>query len=126
MFELPREIRELMINALDEYAAEADGEMTPAELAEFIVENLVSAAEECGVEETGELPLKLTESGELETPLLEAMTATLGELALDSVLGEAILASIEELCDVEWSESEGFHVGFEDEHDDDDEDEDDY
>ena len=122
MIELPREMRDLMIDALDEYVAEADGELVPAELAEFIVENLVSTAEECGVEETGDLPLKLTESGELETPLLEAMTVTLGDLALDSVLGEAILMSIEELCDVEWSDGEGFGVGFEDEHDDDDDD----
>ena len=122
MIELPREMRDLMIDALDDYVADADGEMAPAELAEFIVESLVSTAEECGVEETGELPLKLMESGELETPLLETMTATLGELALDSSVGEAILASFEELCDVAWSEGEGFGVGFEDEHDDDDDD----
>ena len=124
MIELPREMRDLMIDALDEYVADADGEMVPAELAEFIVESLVSTAEECGVEETGELPLKLMESGELETPLLETMTLTLGELTLGSSVGEAILTSFEELCDVSWSEGEDFGVGFEDEHDDDDDDDD--
>jgi len=122
MIELPREMRDLMIDALDEFVDEADGEMAPAELAEFIVEKLVSTAEECGLEEAGDLPLRLSESAELETPLIEAMTVTLSDLEIDSVLGEAILASIEELCDVEWSEGEGFQVGFEDEHDDDDDD----
>jgi|GEM_PF-3140485 len=119
MIELPKEMRDLMVDALDEYVAEADGELSSSELAEFVVENLVSTAEECGVEETGELPLKLSESGELEIPLLEAMTNTLTDLDLDSALGESILVSIEELCDIDWTEGEGFGVGFDDEHDDD-------
>ena len=119
MIELPKDMRDLMIDALDEYVAEADGELSPSELAEFVVENLVSTAEECGVEETGDLPLKLSESGELEIPLLEAMTNTLTELDLDSEIGESILVSIEELCDIDWTEGEGFGVGFDDELDDD-------
>ena len=124
MLEFPREMRDLIVESLDEYADDAEEAMSASELAEVVAETFVSTAEECGLDDTEGLLNKLAESAELETPLLEALTSLFAAMVVDGVLGEELVEAVEELCDLDWTDSQdGFGVAFDagDESDEDDE-----
>jgi hypothetical protein len=123
MLEFPREMRDLIVESLDEYTKSADGELSASEFAEFVAETFVSTAEECGVDESDGLLNQLAESGELKTPFLEVLTSAFANLELREILSEEILEVVEELCDLDWTdEVSGFSVSFDDDDDDNDDD----
>ena len=115
MIQLPHEMRDTVVEQLDEYLEAQTGTPDGETVAAYVIELLGSAAEELKIDDADEIVLKLETSGELEASLQELLEE---EFERDDELeftGEEIVSLIEKVCDVEWTTKD----------DDDDEDEDD-
>lgn len=119
MIQLPHEMRDTVVEQLDEYleaqTASPDGESVAA----YVIELLGTVSDELKLDDADEMVLKLETSGELEASLQEVLEE---EFERDDELeftGEEIVSILEKVCDVEWTTKD------EDDDDDDDVDDDD-
>lgn len=113
MIQLPHEMRDTVVETLDEYLEAQHGSPEGEAVAAYVIELLGTVAEELKLDDADEIVLKLETSGELEASLQELLEE---EFERDDELefsGEEIISIIEKVCDVEWTTK-----------DDDDEDED--
>lgn len=119
MIQLPHEMRDTVVEQLDEYLESQSGSPDGESVAAYVIELLGTVAEELKVDDADEIVLKLETSGELEASLQELLEE---EFERDDELeftGEEIVSLIEKVCDVEWTTKDDEE---EDEDDDDDDD----
>lgn len=120
MIQLPNEMRETLVEQLDEYL-EAQTSTPDAEtVAAFVVDLIGNVADELKVHDADEIILKLESSGELDASLLELLEQEFEDDEEFEYSGDDILGLIEKVCDVEWTTKDD-----DDEDSDDDDDEDD-
>jgi hypothetical protein len=123
MIQLPNEMRQTLIEQMDEYIDSLPGTPDAETVAEAVLEIIETVAEEMKVDEAEDIIAKLETSGELEATLLEVLENEFdGDEDFDFT-GTDIVRMLEKVCDVEWSATDDSDD--EDEDEDKDEDEDD-
>ena len=121
MIQLPHEMRDTVVEQLDEYLEAQHGTPDAESVAAYVVEALGTVAEELKLGDADEFVIRLETSGELEASLQEMLEE---ELERDDELefsGEEIVGMVEKVCDIEWTTKDEE----EEEEADDDEDDDD-
>jgi hypothetical protein len=117
---LPIDVRESLVEGLDDFL-EAFATSPDAEaVAAFVVEQLEAFADDAGIDD---IIAGLEESGGIETTLLETLE---GELSSNDELeftGEEVVSLLEKACDIEWEDDLSEELEDDDLEDDDDEDE---
>ena len=73
MMQLPHELRDTVVEQLDEYLESQNGTPDAEAVAAFVVELLGTAAEDLKIGDADEIVLKLETSGELDASLLEML-----------------------------------------------------
>jgi hypothetical protein len=98
---LPIDVRESLVEGLDDFL-EAFATSPDAEaVAAFVVEQLEAFADDAGIDD---IIAGLEESGGIETTLLETLE---GELSSNDELeftGEEVVSLLEKACDIEWED----------------------
>ena len=117
MMQLPHELRDTVVEQLDEYLETQNGTPDAEALAAFVVDLLGAAAEDLKIDDADDIVLKLETSGELEASLLELLEEHFESSEDTEIIAEDILSLIEKVCDVEWTTKDD-----EDAEDDDDDD----
>src|SRR5688572_7007285 len=103
MIQLPHEMRDTLVEQLDEYldahSSAPDGET----VAGYVVELIGSVAEELKVDDADEVLVKMESSGELDASLLELLEEEFESNDEFEYTGEEIVSLVEKVCDVEWT-----------------------
>lgn len=120
MIQLPHELRDTVVEQLDEYLEAQHGTPDAETVASYVVELLGTVAEELKVADADEIVLKLETSGELEASLLELLEEEFESDDEIDFSGEEIISIIEKVCDVEWTTKDDDDEEVEDDEDDDD------
>ena len=103
MMQLPHEMRDTMVEQLDEYFDAQTGTPESEAVAAHLVELVVTVAEEMKLEEIEELLLKLESSGELDASLLEVLEEQFESNQEFEFTGEDVVGLLEKVCDIEWT-----------------------
>lgn len=103
MMQLPHELRDTVVEQLDEYLESQNGTPDAEAVAAFVVDLLSTAAEDLKLPDADDIVLKLETSGELEASLLELLEEHFESSEDMEFTAEEILALIEKVCDVEWT-----------------------
>ena len=117
MMQLPHEMRDTLVEQLDEYFDAHGGSPDGEVIAAFVIELIGTVAEELKVDDGDEIILKLESSGEMEASLLELLEEEFESNEEFEYTGEEIVSLLEKVCEVEWTTK--------DDADDDDDDDDD-
>ncbi len=121
MMQLPHEMRDTMVEQLDEYFDAQTGTPEPETVAAHLVELIATVAEELKLDDADELLLKLESSGELDASLLEVLEEEFESNQEFEFTGEDVVALLEKVCDIEWTtKDEDDDVEEDDEDDEDD------
>ncbi len=116
MMQLPSDMRDALVEQLDEYL-DAHASSPDAEaVASYVVELIGTVAEELKLDDADEIILKLESSGELEAGLSEVLEEEFESNDEFEFTGEEVVSLLEKLCDLEWA------AGDDDDIDDDDDD----
>lgn len=118
MMQLPHEMRDTLVEQLDEYFDAQGGSLDGEVVAAYVIELIGTVAEELKIDDGDEVLLKLESSGEMEASLLELLEEEFESNDEFEYTGEEIVSLVEKVCDVEWTTKE-------DADDDDDEDDED-
>jgi hypothetical protein len=118
MMQLPHELRDTVVEQLDEYLESQNGTPDAEALAAFVVELLGTASEDLKIDDADDIVLKLETSGELEASLLELLEEHFESSEDTEFAAEDILALIEKVCDVEWTTKDDEDAEDEDEDED--------
>jgi len=118
MMQLPHELRDTVVEQLDEYLESQNGTPDAEAVAAFVVDLLSTAAEDLKIDDADDIVLKLETSGELEASLLELLEEHFESSEDMEFTAEDILALIEKVCDVEWTTKDDEDAEEEDEEDD--------
>lgn len=102
MIQLPHEMRDHLVEQLDEYLDAASGAPDPETIASYVVELVGTVAEELKVDDGDEIILKLESSGELDASLLELLEEEFESNDEFEYTGEEIVSLVEKVCEVEW------------------------
>jgi hypothetical protein len=116
--QLPHELRDTVVEQLDEYLESQNGTPDAEAVAAFVVDLLGSAAEDLKLDDADDIVLKMETSGELEASLLELLEEHFESSEDMEFTAEDILALIEKVCDVEWTTKDDEDAEDEDEEDD--------
>jgi hypothetical protein len=115
--ELPHEMRDSLVEQLDEYFDAHSGSPDGEVIAAYVIELIGTVAEELKVDDGDEIILKLESSGEMEATLLELLEEEFESNEEFEYTGEEIVSLVEKVCAIEWTTK--------DDADDDDDDDDD-
>ena len=118
MMQLPHELRDTVVEQLDEYLETQNGTPDAEALAAFVIDLLGAAAEDLKIDDADDIVLKLETSGELEASLLELLEEHFESSEDTEVIAEDILSLIEKVCDVEWTTKDDEDVDDDDDDDD--------
>lgn len=118
MMQLPHEMRDTLVEQLDEYFDAQTGSPDGEVIAAYVIELIGTVAEELKVDDGDEIILKLESSGEMEASLLELLEEEFESNEEFEYTGEEIVSLIEKVCEVEWTTKDDA----DDEDDDDDDD----
>lgn len=118
MIQLPHEMRDHLVEQLDEYLEAQTGTPDGEVVAAYVIELLGTVAEELKVDDADEITLKLESSGELEASLLELLEEEFESNEELEYTGEEIITLIEKVCDVEWTTAEDVEEDEEEDEDD--------
>jgi hypothetical protein len=119
MIQLPSEMRETLIEQLDEYIDSLSDSPDPEAVASEVVNIIETVAEEYKLEEADDIIVKMENSGELEASLVEVLEENFESDEEFDRSGLDLVRMLERLCDIEWTSQD------EDEEDEDDDDDDD-
>ncbi|MBM4391994.1 MAG: hypothetical protein FJ090_12805 [Deltaproteobacteria bacterium] len=119
MMQLPHEMRDTLVETLDEYLEAQTGNPEPESVAAYVVELLCTVADEMKLDDADEIVLRLESSGELDASLVEMLEEEFESNEDFEYTGEEIVSLVEKVCDVEWTTKDD-----DEEVDDDDEDDD--
>lgn len=103
MMQLPHEMRDTLVEQLDEYFDAHTGSPDGEVVAAYVIELIGTVAEEMKVDDGDELILKLEASGELEASLLELLEEEFESNDEFEYTGEEIVSVVEKVCEVEWT-----------------------
>ncbi len=103
MMQLPHEMRDTLVETLDEYLEAQTGNPEPESVAAYVVELLGTVADEMKLDEADEIVLKLESSGELDASLIEMLEEEFESNEEFEYTGEEIVSLVEKVCDVEWT-----------------------
>ncbi len=117
MMQLPHELRDTVVEQLDEYLESQNGTPDAEAVAAFVVDLLGTAAEELKLPDADDIIVKMETSGELEASLLELLEEHFESSEDLELTAEDILALIEKVCDVEWTTKDDDDVEDEDDPD---------
>ena len=117
MMQLPHEMRDTLVEQLDEYFDAQSGSPDGEVIAAYVIELIGTVAEELKVDDGDELILKLESSGEMEASLLELLEEEFESNDEFEFTGEEVVSLLEKLCDLEWAAGDDDEI---DEDDDDD------
>ena len=106
MIDLPQEMRDMLVEQLDEYFEGLEEEMDPEEIASYVVDLLQEAAQECEVEQADDIVGLLESSGDLEASLLDMLSEHLENQDLDLISADEVVGVVEKLCEIEWGVEE--------------------
>lgn len=118
MMQLPHELRDTVVEQLDEYLETQNGTPDAEALAAFVIDLLGAAAEDLKIDDADDIVLKLETSGELEASLLELLEEHFESSEDTEIIAEDILSLIEKVCDVEWTTKDDEDVDDDDDDDD--------
>jgi hypothetical protein len=118
MMQLPHEMRDTLVEQLDDYLEGLSGSPDAETVASFVLELIGTVADELKVADADEIVLKMESSGELDASLLELLEEEFEGDEEFEYSGDEILGLIEKVCEIEWTTKD-------DDDDDDDEDDDD-
>ena len=103
MMQLPHEMRDTLVEQLDEYLEAQTSNPEPEAVALHVIELILSVADELKLEETDELVLKLESSGELDASLVELLEEAFESDEDFEYTGDEIASLLEKVCDIEWT-----------------------
>ncbi len=106
MVELPQEMRELLVERLDDFISELTDTSDTESIAQSIVHAIEAAAELVEYEKSEEVISRLEASGELEGSLGEVLEEHLSAEDEFDFTGEELVALIEKICEIEWADME--------------------
>ena len=119
MMQLPHEMRDTLVEQLDEYLEAQTGSPEPEAVSVHVIELLVSVAEEMKLPDSDELILKLESSGEMDASLIELLEEAFESDEEFEYNGEEIVGLLEKICELEWTVKDEDAVEEEDDDDDD-------
>ncbi len=122
MMQLPHEMRDTMVEQLDEYFDAQTGTPEPEAVAAHVVDLIGTVADELKLDDSDELLLKLESSGELDASLLEVLEEEFESNQEFEFTGEDIVSLLEKVCDVEWTTKDDDDAEDDEDEDDDDDD----
>ena len=117
--QLPHEMRDTMVEQLDEYLDALTGTPEAEMVAARLVELVSTVADEMKLDEADEILLKLESSGELDASLLEVLEEEFEGNHEFEFTGEEIVGLLEKVCDIEWTTKDDEDDDAEEEVDDD-------
>ena len=120
--ELPLNIRDSLVEDLDDYLEALSSNPNPEAVAAYLVEQLEVYAEEEGVDD---IVGTLEDEGSLDGTLLETLEGEMESNDEFEWTGEEIVSLLERLCDLEWDEDDLDDEDDEDEDEDEDEEDED-
>jgi hypothetical protein len=103
MMQLPHEMRDALVEQLDEYIDAQAGSPEAEHVASYIIELLGTLAEDHHVDDADEIILRMESSGELEAGLQELLEEEFESNDEMEYTGEELVSLLEKLCDLEWS-----------------------
>lgn len=119
MISLPHELRDTLVEHLDDWF-EAQASTPDAEVvAAYVIELIGAMADELKIDDADEIVLKLETSGELEASLQELLEEELETNEELEYTGEEIVSTLEKACEVEWASKDDEEEFEEDEDEDD-------
>ncbi|MSP56597.1 MAG: hypothetical protein EXR69_13510 [Myxococcales bacterium] len=118
MMQLPHELRDTVVEQLDEYLESQNGTPDAEAVAAFVIDLLGTAAEELKLPDADDIIVKMETSGELDASLLELLEEHFESSEDLDLTAEDILALIEKVCDVEWTTKDDEDAEDEEEEDD--------
>jgi hypothetical protein len=118
MIQLPHEMRDHLVERLDEYLEAQTGTPDGEVVAAYVIDLLGTVAEELKVDDADEITLKLESSGELEASLQELLEEEFESNEELEYTGEEIVTLIEKVCEVEWTTADEEDADEEEEEDD--------
>jgi hypothetical protein len=118
--QLPHEMRDTLVEQLDEYFDAQSGAPDGETVAAYVIELIGTVAEEMKIDDGVEIILKLESSGEMEASLLELLEEEFESNDEFEYTGEEIVSLMEKVCEVEWTTKDEDDEKEEEEDDDDD------
>jgi hypothetical protein len=120
MMQLPHEMRDALVEQLDEYFDAQSGSPDGETVAAYVIELIGTVAEEMKLDDGVEIILKLESSGEMEASLLELLEEEFESNDEFEFTGEEIVSLVEKVCEVEWTSKDDDDDVEDDDDDDDD------
>lgn len=112
--QLPDSIREALVNDLEEFLSNLPEDPDAEMVANFILEQLESYADEYGIED---IVVSLEESGGLDGALRDELESEMSSNEDFEFTEEECVELLETICDIEWVEDEDEDDDLEDEDD---------
>ena len=106
MVELPQEMRELLVERLDDFISELTDTSDTESIAQSIVHAIEAIADQVEYEKAEEVISRLEASGELEGSLGEVLEEHLSAEDEFDFTGEDLVSLIEKICEIEWADLE--------------------
>ena len=103
MMQLPHEMRDTMVEQLDEYFDAQSSTPEAEAVAAHVVELISTVADEMKLEGADEIILTLESSGELDASLLEVLEEEFESNQEFEFTGEDVVSLFEKVCEVEWT-----------------------
>ena len=102
MLELPKTMRDLLVDQLDEYCENLDSSSDTESIAESVIEHIEGVSQEVGGVNGEEVLGQLEASGELEASMVEFLEDAFASDAAFIYSGEEIVALLEKSCEIDW------------------------
>ena len=96
-------MRDSLVDDLDEFLEAYSSSPDTEAVANYLIEQLETYAEDAGVDD---IVQRLEESGELDTTLGEALETEMSSNDEFEYTGEEIVSLLERSCGIEWTDSE--------------------
>lgn len=113
MIDLPQEMRDLLVEQLDEYLSGQGEGAGPEDVAHHIIETFQELAEEYTVisDPDDDILGFLENSGDLDSSLLDVLVEQLETEDLTVVQGEDLVELVERTCEIEWLDEQDALLG---------------
>ena len=102
MIDLPQEMRDMLVEQLDEYFEGMEDVPEASEVAAYVVDLVQESAQECEVEQADDIVGLLESSGDLEASLTDMLSEHLENLDLEALSAEDVVGVVEKICEIEW------------------------
>ncbi len=103
---LPFAVREGLIIAIDEYLEDDNDQPDARDLAEALARSLVSAAEECDIDDADEIIQQIEEAAEMEESLTDTLEDSFSKNAELELTGEDIVLHSEKTLELSWADED--------------------